>query len=42
MNSTIGVTSAEEQERDVGRLAAIAGHDQLVARGLLRQPFGRG
>ena len=32
---------AEEQEGDVGRLAAIAGHDQLVARGFLRQPFGQ-
>ena len=32
---------AEEQEGDVGRVAAIAGHDQLVARSFLRQPFGQ-
>ena len=32
---------AGKQERDVGRVAAIAGHDQLVARGFLRQPFGQ-
>ena len=32
---------AGEQERDIGRVAAIAGHDQLVARGFLRQPFGQ-
>ena len=31
---------ADEQEGDVGRLAAIAGHDELVARGFLREPFG--
>ena len=39
MNSTIGVTMPEEQEGDVGRLAAIAGLHQLVARGFLGQPF---
>src|SRR5712692_279926 len=29
----------EEQECDVRRMPAIAGHDKLLARGLLRQPF---
>ncbi len=29
----------EEQERDVRRVPAIAGHDQLFARGFLGQPF---
>ena len=32
---------AGEQEGDIGRVAAIAGHDQLVAGGFLRQPFGQ-
>jgi hypothetical protein len=32
---------AGEQKRDVGRVATIAGHDQLVAGGFLCQPFGQ-
>jgi hypothetical protein len=32
---------AGKQERDVGRVAAIACHDQLIARGFLRQPLGQ-